>query len=126
MLKNNNSGYVLFINLILISLLGLFIPLIIQQQYINYRILSSRIKVLENKTAVESAVEYQRFLLKNNKLADDEVFIYNKLRIKISGEEGERNYYLKAESRSDIPYICQMTVKKDNLKIINKKIYRRD
>lgn len=126
MFKNSESGYILFINLILISLLGLFIPLMIQQQYINYRILNSRIKVLENKTAVESAVEYQRFLLKNNKLADDEIFIHNNLRIKLSGEEGETEYYLEAESRSDIPYLCQMTVKKDGLKIINKKIYRRD
>ena len=126
MLKNNKSGYILLINVILISLMGLFIPLMIQQQYINYRILNSRIKVLENKVAVESAVEYQRFLLKNNKLVNDEIFIHNDLKINISGKEEENQYYLEAESRGDIPYICEVTVSKDNLRIINKKIYRRN
>jgi len=86
----NQSGYVLFLNLILITLIALFIPLLIQEQKINYRILSSRIKAAQNKEAVESGLQYQLYVLKkDNLLCDEMIMINNKIKLRIKGEEDQ-------------------------------------
>ena len=66
---NNQSGYILFINLILITLIALFIPLLLQQQRLNFRILNNRISDTQNKMVVESALQYQLYYFKKGESA---------------------------------------------------------
>ena len=123
--KKNCGGYILFINLILIMLLGLFIPLLVQQQRLNYRILNIRIEAAQNKEAVESALEYQLyFLKKDNLLLDKTISFSEKIEVKIKGEEDTDFVYLTAYLESETPYNAQMKLEKDSLKIVEKKIYR--
>lgn len=125
MFKNQEKGYILFINLILISLIGLFIPLLIQQQQLNFKILKSRIQVLKLKTAAESAVEYQLFNLKEKNRLFDQVFIFNQnLKIKIIGKEEADFYLLRAEILDDIPYISELKVDKSSFSVLAKKTFR--
>lgn len=122
---DNNSGYVLFLNLILITLIGLFIPLLIQQQIINYRILNNRITAAQNKEAVESALQYQLyFLKKENLLLDEKLYLSEKIEVKLKGKEDDNFIYLAASLNDQIPYIAEMKLEKENFKIIKKKIYR--
>lgn len=122
---NNNSGYVLFLNLVLIMLIGLFIPLLIQQQKINYRILNNRINAAQNKEAVESALQYQLYFLnKENLLLDEKLNFNKKISIKIKGKEDDKFIYLSASLEDEIPYNADMKLEKDSKKIIEKKIYR--
>lgn len=79
----NQAGYVLFLNLILITLIALFIPLVIQEQKINYRILSSRIKAAQNKEAVESGLQYQLYFLKNkSQLCNQKIYLDNEIELR--------------------------------------------
>jgi hypothetical protein len=122
---NNHAGYVLFLNLILITLIALFIPLLIQKQRINYRILDNRIKVAQNIEAVESGLQYQLYILKKeNLLCDEKIMINNKIELQIKGEEEPDFYYLYTYLDGLIPYTAEMKINKDDLKILNKKIYR--
>lgn len=122
---NNQSGYILFINLILITLIALFIPLLIQQQKLNFRILNNRITAAQNKEAVESALQYQLYYLKNeNLLLEDKIILNGKLELKIKGEEADNYIYLKAELIGDPIYRSEMKIEKESLQVINKKIYR--
>lgn len=122
---NNNGGYVLFLNLVLIMLIGLFIPLLIQQQKINYRILNNRINAAQNKEAVESALQYQLYFLnKENLLLDEKLNFNKKISIKIKGKEDDKFIYLSASLKDEIPYNAEMKLEKDSKKIIEKKIYR--
>jgi len=121
----NQSGYVLFLNLILITLIALFIPLLIQEQKINYRILSSRIKAAQNKEAVESGLQYQLYVLKkDNLLCDEIIMINNKIELRIKGEEDQDFFYFYTYLDDLIPYTAEMQINKDDLKILDKKIYR--
>jgi len=120
-----NSGYVLFINLILITLIGLFIPLLIQQQKLNYRILNNRITAAQNKEAVESALQYQLyFFKKEDLLLNKSINFSEEIKVKIKGKEDADFIYLSAELDSEISYNAEMTLEKENLKIVNKIIYR--
>ena len=122
---NNKSGYILFINLILITLIGLFIPLLIQQQKLNYRILNNRIISAQNKEAVESGLQYQFYYLKNkNLLLEDTINLDKVIKVSIWGEEDDNFIYLKAQLVDSVDYLAEMKVEKENLKVINKKIYR--
>ena len=122
---DNNSGYVLFINLILITLIGLFIPLLIQQQKINYRILNNRITAAQNKEAVESGLQYQLYFLKEeNLLLDQKLDLSQKIEVELKGEEDDNFIYLSASLNDKIPYSAEMKLEKDSLKIIEKIIYR--
>ncbi|RAK11042.1 hypothetical protein C8C77_10320 [Halanaerobium saccharolyticum] len=119
------DGYVLFMNLILITLIGLFIPLLIQQQKLNYRILNNRISAAQNKEAVESALQYQLYFFeKENLLLDEDINLSEEIKITIKGKEDDNFIYLTAEIDSGIPYIAEMTMEKESLKIVNKIIYR--
>ena len=121
----NQSGYVLFLNLILITLIALFIPLLIQEQKINYRILSSRIKAAQNKEAVESGLQYQLYVLKkDNLLCDEVIMINNKIKLRIKGEEDQDFFYFYTYLDDLIPYTAEMKIDKGDLKILDKKIYR--
>lgn len=121
----NNRGSVLFINLILITLIALFIPLLIQQQKINYRILSNRITAAQNKEAVESALQYQLYFLKEEKLLLDQKLQFNsQIEINIYGREDDKFIYLSAGLNNKTPYNAEMKLEKESLKIIEKKIYR--
>lgn len=122
---NNNSGYVLFINLILITLIGLFIPLLIQQQKLNYQILRNRITAAQNMEAVESGLQYQLYFLnKENLLLDETINLNHNLEIKIKGKEDDNFIYLSAVLEAKISYKAQMKLAKEDRKIIEKKIYR--
>jgi len=121
----NQSGYILFINLILITLIALFIPLLLQQQILNFRILNNRITDTQNKEAVESALQYQLYYLKKeNLLLKDNIILNSKFEIAIQGEEDENYIYLKAELVDDPSYRSEMKIEKESLKVINKKRYR--
>ena len=122
---NSQSGYVLFLNIILISLIALFIPLLIQEQRINYRILENRIKASQNKEAVESGLQYQLYILKKeNLLCDEIIMINNKIELRIKGEEDQDFFYFYTYLDDLIPYTAEMQINKDDLKILDKKIYR--
>jgi len=122
---DNNGGYVLFINLILIMLISLFIPLLIQQQKINYQILNNRITAAQNKEAVESGLQYQLYFLEEeNLLLDQKLDLNQKLEVKLKGEEDDNFIYLSASLNDEIPYSAEMKLEKESLKIIEKKIYR--
>lgn len=120
-----NSGYVLFVNLILITLIGLFIPLLIQQQKLNYKILNNRIAAAQNKEAVESALQYQLYFLKKENLLLDEYLNFSEeIKVKTEGKEDDDFIYLTAELDFGSSYNAEMTLEKDSLKIVNKIIYR--
>lgn len=122
---NNQSGYILFLNLILITLISLFIPLLIQEQKINYRILNNRIKAAQNKEAVESGLQYQLYILKKDDLLCDEVIsLDNEIQLRIKGEEDADCFYFYTYLDGVIPFTAEMRINKDNLEILNKKIYR--
>lgn len=122
---NSQSGYVLFLNIILISLIALFIPLLIQEQRINYKILDNRIKAAQNKEAVESGLQYQLYILKKeNLLCDEKIMLNNKIELRIKGEEDLNFYYFYTYLDGLIPYTAEMQINKDDLKILDKKIYR--
>jgi len=122
---NNKRGYVLFINLILITLIALFIPLLIQQQKINYRILNNRIISSQNKEAVESALQYQLYFLKKENLLLDEKLNFNKeLVVTIKGKEDDNYIYLTAKLNDGISYNAEMKLEKESFKLVEKKIYR--
>lgn len=121
----NNQGFVLFINLVLITLIGLFIPLLIQQQKINYRILQYRITDSQNKEAVESALQYQLyFLKKEGLLLAESLELKSQLKVDLLGEEDDNFIYLTASLAGSIPYNAELKLEKENLKVIEKKIYR--
>lgn len=110
---NENSGYILFLNLILITLLALFIPLLIQQHKINYRILNNRIIAAQKKEAVEAGLEYQLYHLKKNNLLLEEIINLNEdIEISIQGEEDDTYFYLKAKVVAEPDYISELKVKK--------------
>jgi len=122
---NNQSGYILFINLILITLIALFIPLLLQQQRLNFRILNNRISDTQNKEVVESALQYQLYYFKKeNLLLKDNIILNSEFEIAIQGEEDENYIYLKAELVDDPSYRSEMKIEKESLKVINKKRYR--
>ncbi|TDP27088.1 hypothetical protein C7954_10866 [Halanaerobium congolense] len=121
----NQAGYVLFLNLILITLIALFIPLVIQEQKINYRILSSRIKAAQNKEAVESGLQYQLYFLKNkSKLCNQKIYLDNEIELRLRGEEDSNYIYFYTYLDDVIPYNAEMKLSKEDFKIIDKKIYR--
>lgn len=126
MLKGSEKGYVLFVNLIFIALISLFIPLLIQQQQLNFRILNSRVEVLKLKSAVESAVQYQLYNLKEkNMLLDQDLKLNNGVKVEILGREELDFYLLRAEILTDIAYISELKVAKNNYEILAKKTFRR-
>ncbi|KXS50485.1 hypothetical protein [Halanaerobium congolense] len=121
----NQAGYVLFLNLILITLIALFIPLVIQEQKINYRILSSRIKAAQNKEAVESGLQYQLYFLKNkSQLCNQKIYLDNEIELRLRGEEDSNYIYFYTYLDDVIPYNAEMKLSKEDFKIIDKKIYR--
>ena len=124
-MDKNNQGYVLFINLIMIMLLGLFIPLIIQQQQINYKILNNRISSAQNIEAVESGLQYQLYFLNKENLLLDKKFKFNeKIELKLKGKEDDNFIYLSVSLNDDNSYYAEMKLEKESKKIIEKKIYR--
>ncbi|PUU89781.1 MAG: hypothetical protein CI947_1395 [Halanaerobium sp.] len=122
---SGNRGFVLFISLILITLIGLFIPLLIQQQKINYRILQNRITASQNIEAVEAGLQYQLYFLKEEGLLLAESLELNsQLKVELLGEEDDNFIYLTASVAGSIPYNAELKLEKETLKIIEKKIYR--
>lgn len=123
----SNKGFILFINLILITLIGLFIPLLIQQQKINYRILQRRITASQNIEAVEAGLNYQLYFLKKEDLLLSETLkLSEEIKVEILGKEEDNFIYLTAGVEGSIPYKAELKLEKENLKIIEKKIYRSD
>lgn len=122
---NKQGGYILFINLILIILIGLFIPLLIQQQHLNFKILNNRIKAAQNMEAVESGLQYQLYYLKKeNQLLDEQLVFSGNLKVLLRGREDEKFIYLKSSLVDGITYLSEMKIEKNSLKIIHKKTYR--
>lgn len=122
---NKQGGYILFINLILIILIGLFIPLLIQQQHLNFKILNNRIKAAQNMEAVESGLQYQLYYLKKeNQLLDEQLVFSGNLKVLLRGREDDKFIYLKSSLVDGITYLSEMKIEKNSLKIIHKKTYR--
>ena len=122
---SGNRGFVLFINLILITLIGLFIPLLIQQQKINYRILQNRITASQNIEAVEAGLQYQLYFFKEEELLlAENLQLNSQLKVELLGEEDDNFIYLTASLAGSIPYNAELKLEKESLKIIEKKIYR--
>lgn len=123
--NKQDRGYVLFINLILITLIGLFIPLLIQQQKINYQILNNRITAAQNMEAVESGLQYQLYFLnKENLLLDETIKFNDKIELILKGREDDNFIYLSVSLDDDIAYDAEMKLEKESRKIIEKIIYR--
>ena len=122
---SSDRGFVLFLNLILITLIGLFIPLLIQQQKINYRILQNRITASQNIEAVEAGLQYQLYFLKEEELLlAENLELNSQLKVELLGEEDDNFIYLTASLAGSIPYNAELKLEKESLKIIEKKIYR--
>lgn len=64
---NNQAGYILLLNLLLITMISLFIPLLVQQQKLNFMILNNRKKSAQNREIVDSALQYQLYHFKEKK-----------------------------------------------------------
>ncbi len=123
--NKQDRGYVLFINLILITLIGLFIPLLIQQQKINYQILNNRITAAQNMEAVESGLQYQLYFLnKENLLLDKTIKFNDKIELILKGREDDNFIYLSVSLDDGIAYDAEMKLEKESRKIIEKIIYR--
>ena len=123
----SNNGYILLLNLILITLIGLFIPLLIQQHQINFKITRNRAAASQYREAAAAGLEYQLYFLEEKSiLLDQELNLKEDLKIKIKGEETANYYYLRAFAGKDNQYISEMKVDKIDLRIINKKLYRSD
>lgn len=122
-----NKGYILLLNLILITLLGLLIPLLIQQHQINFKITNNRATASQHQEAAAAGLEYQLYFLeKKSILIDQELSLKEDLKINLKGEETADYYYLRASVGKDNQYLSEMKIDKENLSIINKKIYRSD
>ncbi len=123
--NKQDRGYILFVNLILITLMGLFIPLLIQQQKINYQILNNRITAAQNMEAVESGLQYQLYFLnKENLLLDKTIKFNEKIELILKGKEDDNFIYLSVSLDDDISYDAEMKLEKESRKIIEKIIYR--
>lgn len=125
----DNKGYIIYLNLVLISLIALFIPLLMQQQYINYKISRQRVYSSQNRAAAEAGTEF--LLHQLNAGAElplaDELYLDEDLKVNIRGKAGEEYYYFYSEAANkNNKYLIEMTLDKDNLSIINKKINRGD
>jgi hypothetical protein len=98
---------------------------VIQEQKINYRILSSRIKAAQNKEAVESGLQYQLYFLKNkSQLCNQKIYLDNEIELRLRGEEDSNYIYFYTYLDDVIPYNAEMKLSKEDFKIIDKKIYR--
>jgi hypothetical protein len=63
--------------------------------------------------------------LKNeNLLCDKKIILNNKIELRIKGKEDNDFFYFYTYLDDLIPYTAEMRLKKDDLKIIDKKIYR--
>ena len=123
--NKKNKGYILFINLILITLIGFFIPLLIQQQKLNYKILNNRITAAQKMEAVESGLQYQLYFLKQENLLLDERINFNKdIELILKGREDDKFIYLTVSLSDGTAYNAQMKLEKESRTIIKKKIYR--
>ncbi|MFW5687035.1 MAG: hypothetical protein ACOCXL_02480 [Halanaerobium sp.] len=87
--------------------------------------MSNRITAAQNKEAVESALQYQLYFLKEEKLLLDQKLQFNsQIEINIYGKEDDKFIYLSAGLNNKTPYNAEMKLEKESLKIIEKKIYR--
>lgn len=128
-IRQNDKGYIIYLNLVLISLIALFIPLLIQQQYLNHQISRQRAYSSQNRAAVEAGLEYILYQINAGvelPLAE-ELYLAEELKVNIRGEEGEEyNYFYSEATNKNNKYLIEITVDKENLSIINKKISRGD
>jgi len=123
------DGFILFLNLMLISLIGLFIPLLIQQNQINYRITTQRALSSQYRAAAESGIEYLLYKLEDDSQLpiNEEIALKKDLKIRVSVEEGDNNYRLSSISTGNSDYfIIEAVVEKDSLNIVEKIIRRSD
>ncbi|ADO77028.1 hypothetical protein [Halanaerobium praevalens] len=122
---NNQAGYILLLNLLLITMISLFIPLLVQQQKLNFMILNNRKKSAQNREIVDSALQYQLYHFKEKKiLLDDQFILENKFKVFVLGEEDDDFVYFKARLNNNPAYESEMKIRKSNMETIYKKIYR--
>jgi hypothetical protein len=126
---NDNSGYILLLALMLISLIGLFVPLLIQQNQINYKITADRAVLSQHRAAAEAGIEYLLYKLENNAELpiSEEIMLAERINIRLRGEEADSYYKLLSsvgeESRK---IIVEVSVGKEGLNQFNKIIRRSD
>ncbi len=126
---NDDSGYVLFLALMIISLIGLFVPLLIQQNQINYRITADRALLSQYRTAAEAGIEYLLYKLENNVELpfSEEIILDEQIKISVSGEEGDNCYKLFSSAGEDSKkIIVEVSVEKEGLNLYDKIIRRSD
>lgn len=126
---NDNSGYVLFLALMFISLIGLFVPLLIQQNQINYKITADRALLSQYRTAAEAGIEYLLYKLENSAELpiSEDIVLADQINISVSGEEGDSCYKLVSSAGEDsTKFIVEVSVGKEELNLFNKIIRRSD
>jgi hypothetical protein len=120
---NDNGGYVLFLALMIISLIGLFVPLMIQQNQINYKITADRALLSQYRTAAEAGIEYLLYKLENNAELpfSEEIILADQIKISVNGEEGDSYYRLFSSAGEDSKkFIVEVSVGKEELNLIDK------
>ena len=126
---NDNSGYVLFLAVMLISLIGLFVPLLIQQNQINYKITADRALLSQYRAAAEAGIEYLLHKLENNAELplSEEIELAEQINISVRGEEGDSCYKLYSSAGEEsTKFIVEVSVGKEDLVLLNKIIRRSD
>ncbi|MFW6001377.1 MAG: hypothetical protein ACOCQE_03300 [Halanaerobium sp.] len=126
---NDNNGYILFLALMLISLIGLFVPLLIQQNQINYKITADRAVLSQHRTAAEAGIEYLLYKLENNAELpiSEEIVLADQINIRLSGEEADSCYKLISSAGEESrKFIVELSVGKEELNQFNKIIRRGD
>jgi len=126
---NDDHGYVLFLLLLFISLLGLFVPLLIQQNQINYKITADRALISQYRAAAEAGIEYLLYRLEKNRELplSEEIMLTEQIKISVSGEEGDNCYKLFSSAGGDsTKFIVEVSVGKEDFVLLNKIIRRSD
>lgn len=129
---HRQDGYILIFNMLIISLLGIFIPVLAQNNYINYQLSKNKDISARELQAAEGGGEYILYLLENNLEIEKNFSLTVDKDISLdcsfdSDNLNGREVYIFI-CRSNTKNCCQLTlvVNKEDLKIIDKKITRGD
>lgn len=118
--------------MLIISLLGIFIPVLAQNNYINYQLSKNKDISAREIQAAEGGGEYILYLLENDLEIQKNFSLTVDKNISLDCSfdsdnlNGEEVYIFKC--RNNTKNCCQLTmvINKKNLKIIDKKITRGD
>ncbi|MGM0603314.1 MAG: hypothetical protein ACQESS_08380 [Bacillota bacterium] len=129
---HKQSGYILIFNILIISLLGIFIPVVAQNNYINYQLSKNKNISARGIQAVEGGAEYVLYLLQNNRQVEKEfsLILDDNLKLDCSfssgNADGKEVYFFSCKTSSKNCCQLSMIINKEDLKIIDKNIARGD